>query len=170
MFERWGGLAVFFSRFLLTPLALPINLLAGGTRYTLWRYVGLVVAGEALWVVTFGGMGYLFADQWEAVSALMGKLSGAVAAAALGLAGAVYLLRRAWLGRRDLRSTIRGIIQHVGARSSASAAESATAGYSAAKSPAGLVAGSMRSIISNSPTQWEDPTVENQRAENDPGG
>jgi hypothetical protein len=76
--------------------------------------VGLVVAGEALWVVTFGGMGYLFADQWEAVSALMGNLSGAVAAAALGLTGAGYLLRRAWLGRRGLRSAIQGIIQHVG--------------------------------------------------------
>ena len=113
MFERWGGLAVFFSHFLLTPLALPINLLAGGTRYTLWRYLGLVVAGEALWVVTFGGMGYLFADQWEAVSALMGNLSGALAAAALGLTGAGYLLRRAWLGRRDLRCTIQKIVQHV---------------------------------------------------------
>ena len=112
-FERWGALAVFFSRFLLTPLALPINLLAGGTRYTLWRYLGLVVAGEALWVVTFGGMGYLFADQWEAVSALMGNLSGAVAAAALGLTGAGYLLRRAWLARRDLRCTIQKIVQHV---------------------------------------------------------
>jgi membrane-associated protein len=114
VFERWGGLAVFFSRFLLTPLALPINLLAGGTRYTLWRYVGLVVAGEALWVVTFGGVGYLFADQWEALSALMGNLSGAVAAAALGLTGAGYLLRRAWLGRRGLRSAIQGVIQHAG--------------------------------------------------------
>jgi membrane protein DedA with SNARE-associated domain len=111
-FERWGGLAVFFSRFLLTPLALPINLLAGSTRYTLWRYTGLVVGGEALWVATFGGLGYLFADRWEAVSTLMSSLSGAVAAAALGLAGAGYLLRRAWLRRRDLRSTIQRIIQH----------------------------------------------------------
>ena len=115
VFERWGGLAVFFSRFLLTPLALPINLLAGSTRYTLWRYLGGVVAGEALWVVTFGGMGYLFADQWETVSAVMGNLSGAFAAAALGLIGAGYLFRRAWLGRRGLRSAIQRIIQH-GAR------------------------------------------------------
>ena len=114
MFERWGGLAVFFSRFLLTPLALPINLLAGGTRYTLWRYVGLVVAGEALWVVTFGGLGYLFADQWEAASALLGNLSGAVAAVTLGLTGGGYLLRRAWLGRRGLRSAIQRIMQHGG--------------------------------------------------------
>ena len=128
MFERWGGLAVFFSRFLLTPLAIPINLLAGGTRYALWRYLGLVVAGEALWVVTFGGMGYLFADQWEAVSALMGNLSGAVAAAALGLTGAGYLLRRAWLGRRDLRFAIQGIRPARGGRASASAAESTTRG------------------------------------------
>ena len=31
-FERWGGLAVFLSRFLLLPLALPINLMAGRRR------------------------------------------------------------------------------------------------------------------------------------------
>jgi hypothetical protein len=66
-----------------------------------------------LWVTTFGGLGYLFADQWEVVGTLISSLSGAVAAAALGLAGAGYLLRRAWLGRRGLRSAIQQMLQRV---------------------------------------------------------
>ena len=94
VFDRWGGTAVFLSRFMLTPLALPMNLLAGSTRYAFRRYVGLVVAGEALWVVAFGGVGYFFADQWETMSSLLGSMTGAVAAVVAALAGAGYLLQR----------------------------------------------------------------------------
>ena len=63
VFQRWGGLAVFLSRFLFTPLALPVNLIAGSTRYTIWRFLGFVVLGELLWVLIFSGLGYAFADQ-----------------------------------------------------------------------------------------------------------
>ncbi len=99
IFEQWGGLAVFLTRFLLTPLALPINLLAGATQYAPWRYVSLVVAGETLWVLTFGGLGYFFADQWEAVSAFAGSVTSVIAIAVVGFAGAGYLWRRAGMAR-----------------------------------------------------------------------
>ena len=102
----------------------------------LWRYLGLVVAGEALWVMTFGGMGYLFADQWEAVSALMGNLSGAVAAATLGLTGAGILLRRAWAPRPAVRHRGDHPAHHT--RASASAAESATHGILSGRIPGWL--------------------------------
>ena len=92
-FERWGGVAIFLSRFLLTPFALPINLLAGSTRYSLWHYLTLVVAGETLWVIAFGGMGYVFADRWEAVSSLLGDLTGVVVGLVLLVVGGGYLLR-----------------------------------------------------------------------------
>ena len=78
---------------MLTPFALPINLLAGSTRYSLWHYLTLVVAGETLWVIAFGGMGYVFADRWEAVSSLLGDLTGVVVGLVLLVVGGGYLLR-----------------------------------------------------------------------------
>jgi len=100
IFQRWGGLTVFLSRFLLTPVALPVNLIAGSTRYAPWRFLGSVVLGELLWVLIFSGLGYAFADQWEALGDLTGNLSGVFVGIALLLIGGGYLLHRAWPGRR----------------------------------------------------------------------
>jgi len=104
VFQRWGGLAVFLSRFLLTPLASPVNLIAGSTRYTLWRFLGSVVSGELLWVLIFSGLGYAFADRWEALSDLMGNLSAVLMGMAVLLISGGYLLRRVWLGRHKIVS------------------------------------------------------------------
>ena len=68
LFARWGGWGVFVTRFALTPVALPVNLLAGSTRYPWPRFAGAVLAGESLWVLWVGGAGYLFADRWESMS------------------------------------------------------------------------------------------------------
>jgi membrane protein DedA with SNARE-associated domain len=100
IFQRWGGLTIFISRFLLTPLALPVNLLAGSTRYTPWRFLGSVVSGELLWVFLFSGLGYVFADRWEALSDLTGDLSLIFVGLTPLLLGGGYLLRRVWLGQR----------------------------------------------------------------------
>jgi len=90
-FERRGGLLVFFTRFMLTPLALPTNLIAGSSRYSYARFLALDALGELTWIVLYLGLGYLFAGQWETISELAGSLSGALVglvalAAAAGLA------------------------------------------------------------------------------------
>ena len=90
LFERWGTWGVFLTRFLLTPVALPVNLLAGSTRFPWQRFMSAVVAGELLWVALFGGAGYLFADQWEALS----SIAGDAAAIALGVVLATWGLIR----------------------------------------------------------------------------
>lgn len=86
-FARWGGWGVFFSRFLLTPIALPVNLLAGSTRYAWARFMSAVVAGEVVWVFLFGGLGHLFANQWEALSRLAADIGAVVLGLALVAAG-----------------------------------------------------------------------------------
>lgn len=68
-FALQGAWAVLLTRFLLTPLALPVNLLAGSTRFPWPRFMLPVLLGELLWVLLFGGLGYVFADRWEWVSA-----------------------------------------------------------------------------------------------------
>ncbi len=81
-FERWGAFAILLTRFLITPLALPTNLMAGGERYGLRRFLPLSALGNLVWIVLFGGLGYLFAGSWEAIGAFADDLG-------LWLAGAV---------------------------------------------------------------------------------
>lgn len=92
LFSRWGGLSVFFTRFALTPAALPVNLLAGSTRYALVRFLTAVTAGEATWVLLFGGLGRLFADRWEQISEISADFAGLIVGVAVAVAG-VLLLR-----------------------------------------------------------------------------
>jgi membrane protein DedA with SNARE-associated domain len=94
-FNRYGGWSVYLSRWLLTSVAIPVNLVAGSTAYTYRRFLLMVVAGEATWLVLFGGLGYAFGSQWEAISTLISDFGGLV----LGLfvlAAGIYLAVR-WL-------------------------------------------------------------------------
>jgi membrane-associated protein len=63
-FERWGGLAVLVTRFLLTGLAFPTNLAAGAGTYPLARFLAYAVAGEAIWTGQFLTLGWLFGPGW----------------------------------------------------------------------------------------------------------
>ena len=53
---------MFLSRSLFTPISLPVNLMAGSTRFPRHRFMTAVVLGEAFWVLLHGGLGLLFAD------------------------------------------------------------------------------------------------------------
>jgi membrane-associated protein len=103
LFHRWGGWAVFVSRFALTPLALPVNLLAGSTHLAWGTYLAAVVTGEVLWVALFGGLGYLFADRWEVISDLAGDVVGLLLGVALVLVGGLVIGR----SRRHLHELTR---------------------------------------------------------------
>jgi membrane-associated protein len=105
-FERRGALAIFLTRFMLTPLALPTNLIAGSSRYAYGRFLALDVLGELVWIALYGGLGYAFADQWETVSDLAGNLTGAlIGLLALVAGGALaYRARR----RRGLAAVAAG--------------------------------------------------------------
>lgn len=101
-FQRWGGLSVFLSRFLLTPLALPVNLIAGSARYTFWRFLRSAAPGEVLWVLIFSGLGYAFADQWQALSEGLSSLSTGLAMISLLAIGGWMAWHRVRSGRGTL--------------------------------------------------------------------
>ena len=89
--------AVFFSRWLVSPLGPWVNLAAGATGLNWARFTSASVAGESVWVVTYVGLGWGFAAQIDQIGAIMGSLSGAVAAAvaaALGLRALWSLAQR----------------------------------------------------------------------------
>lgn len=94
-FERWGKLAILSSRFLVTPLSLPINAIAGAVRYPFAGFLLLCAIGEVAWVTLFGGLGYLFAGSWRTVGGIAGDLGLWLAGASVAALGA-YEAYKLW--------------------------------------------------------------------------
>jgi membrane protein DedA with SNARE-associated domain/UDP-2,3-diacylglucosamine pyrophosphatase LpxH len=96
-FERGGALAIYSTRFLVTPLALPTNLIAGGSGYDYRRFLSYDVAGEMTWLLLYGGLGYAFASQWQTINQIINDLSGWLVGALVAGMGIYFLASR--LGR-----------------------------------------------------------------------
>ncbi|RPH24757.1 MAG: hypothetical protein EHM93_20245 [Bacteroidales bacterium] len=95
LFNRRGGIAIYLTRWLLTPLAIPINLIAGSSGYGGGKFLLYNVSGELTWIILYGGLGYLFGSRWELISDFISNFSGLlVGLAALG--AGIYLVLR-WL-------------------------------------------------------------------------
>lgn len=88
-----GDLAIVLTRFWLTPLAPAVNLISGG-RYPYLRFLAFDVTGELVWAMIYGGLGYLFAAQWELVSQTMSEVSSISIALLAALAAAYYVFFR----------------------------------------------------------------------------
>ena len=88
--NRQGGWAILLTRFWLMPLAPAINLIAG-SRYSYGRFLFFDLTGELLWVLLYGGLGYIFMEQWSLVSQIISGLGGLSLAVVVFIAGA-YLL------------------------------------------------------------------------------
>jgi len=69
-----GPAAILLTRFLLTPLATPTNHIAGGKRYAFQKFLLLCLIGDTLKITLFVGLGYLFAESWEALGASINSL------------------------------------------------------------------------------------------------
>jgi membrane protein DedA with SNARE-associated domain len=96
-FARRAPIAIFLTRCVLTPIAVPINLVAGSSGYSLGRFVAYDAAGELAWLVGYGALGYLFGSQWEYVSDFIGNFSGVLVGVLIAAAGLYALLR--WQSR-----------------------------------------------------------------------
>ena len=95
-FEKRAGLAIYLTRFLVTALAIPINLIAGGSGIQFRRFMIYDSLGELTWILLYGGLGYLFGSQWELVSDFISNFGGLI----LGL---VILGIAIWLGAKRLK-------------------------------------------------------------------
>ena len=102
MMDRRGVMAVFLSRWLVSPLGPYVNLISGSTRYGWPRFTAAGVAGEVVWAGLYVGAGYGFAGNVEAASqaigSALGMIGGAGAVVALG-----YWLFSSTAGQAALR-------------------------------------------------------------------
>jgi LPXTG-motif cell wall-anchored protein len=86
-------MAVFLTRFLLTAIALPVNLMAGSSC-KFRRFLVTVIAGEAVWIIVYGGLGYLFGSQWELISQFLSDFGGLALGLAMLGGGVYYFMRK----------------------------------------------------------------------------
>jgi membrane-associated protein len=94
-FSQRAGLAIFLTRFLITALAIPINLIAGGSGIKFRRFLIYDSLGEFIWIVLYGGLGYFFGSQWELVSTLLSNFGGLMVGLLILVSGIVLATR--WL-------------------------------------------------------------------------
>ncbi|WP_238366517.1 DedA family protein [Mesobacterium pallidum] len=93
MMQERGGLGVFFSRWLVSPLGPYVNLVAGAARTDRVQFTAWSIAGEAIWVSVYVGLGTFFASNIDEVAEVAGNLSGLLAALALTVVSGWFLLR-----------------------------------------------------------------------------
>ena len=92
-FTKHGGVAVYLTRCLLTPIAIPLNLVAGSSGYATSRFVSFAAAGELTWLAVYGTLGYIFGSQWEAVNDFISNFSGLLIGLLIAGGGAYALIR-----------------------------------------------------------------------------
>lgn len=92
-FNRNSRMAVFLTRVLLTAIALPVNLMAGSSC-KFRRFLVTVIAGEAVWIIVYGGLGYLFGSQWELISQFLSDFGGLALGLAMLGGGVYYFVRK----------------------------------------------------------------------------
>ncbi|MEP6894947.1 MAG: VTT domain-containing protein [Chloroflexota bacterium] len=96
-FDARAGLTIYLTRFLITALAIPTNLIAGGSGIRFRRFITYDSLGELTWIVLYGGLGYVFGSQWELVSTFIANFGGVM----LGL---LILVSGIWLAIRQMKS------------------------------------------------------------------
>jgi membrane-associated protein len=99
--QKWGGSSVFFSCWLVAPLGPYVNYVSGLTGFSWPRFALWGMAGEVVWVGLYVGLGYLFADNITAISALLGSVSGFLVAFVVAVGLGFWLVHASKV--RDLK-------------------------------------------------------------------
>jgi membrane protein DedA with SNARE-associated domain len=90
---------VFTTGWLIRGLAVPTTLIAGSSRYPLWRFLVWNAAGKLLLILLHAGFGYAFASQWRPLSETVNRY-GIWLGLSAAVGGGAYLLARRWRANR----------------------------------------------------------------------
>lgn len=82
MDER-GNVAVFLTRWLLSPLGPYLNLMAGASGFSWMRFTLAGILGEMVWVGLYTGLGATFSESVTEIAEISGSISGFLAAGAV---------------------------------------------------------------------------------------
>ncbi len=91
--KKWGGWCIILTRFLLTPLEVPVNLAAGTSKYPLKRFIVFATLGELIWTSLYVGLGYLFGANWLTLVDYVGDIPLLLALVVIGAGALIIALK-----------------------------------------------------------------------------
>ena len=103
--ESKGGVAVFLSRWLFSPLGPYVNVISGAMRHNWMRFTVWAILGELVWCALYVLMGRGFAGNLSAASDMLGSILGLIATGTAVLVLGWWLLQ---LARREARRPLSG--------------------------------------------------------------
>lgn len=68
LLTKYGRWAVFTTRWLITPLAVPINVIAGIAEYSFKKFLVFALFGETLWASIYVTIGHFFGENWQDIA------------------------------------------------------------------------------------------------------
>jgi len=92
--NRWGVWSIFITRWLLTPVAVPINILSGITNYPLKKFLCAAFCGEILWGCLFISLGYWLGANWLS---LLDYINNFLSFVFFGTAGVILVSSTIWI-------------------------------------------------------------------------
>ena len=74
-FDKYGMASIFWTRFLLLPLAAPINYISGFSKYPFRKFLISASSGELLYSAIYASIGFAFKDSWVYLYEMMADFS-----------------------------------------------------------------------------------------------
>jgi membrane protein DedA with SNARE-associated domain len=93
--DKWGIWCIFFTRWLLTPLAVPVNLVAGLSHYSFKKFLLIALLGESLWAGVYIYLGYLFGANWQMLTDYIDQAPTILVLIVIGF-GSLAIALRMW--------------------------------------------------------------------------
>jgi len=84
--SRYSGMAIFLSRWLFTPIASVVSLLAGFSGYPFRKFLVADIAGDLFGATLYLTAGGAIGAAWPEISSFLSSIPGLVTATILGLA------------------------------------------------------------------------------------
>ncbi len=91
---NWGRWSVFLTRWLITPIGIPINLVAGITHFSFRKFLAIVILGELLWSFIYLYTGYFFGSNWISIWNLISDAPQILALFVIGVSLLIYITKR----------------------------------------------------------------------------
>jgi len=93
--DRWGDWSIFYTRWLFTPIGIPVNIIAGMRKYSVKNFVLFAGCGELIWAGMYISLGYFFGANWYVLWEYIQETPQIIMLLGLGF-GLLYMTYRIW--------------------------------------------------------------------------